>query len=323
MALMRRNVLQACLAVLVGHLVPVRGARAETEAEAAAEGEASEKKSFHAGCLVDTTLCLGCRKCEEACARRNSLPGSGLPFSDTDVFNRSRRPDQDAFTVVNRYPGRPSPDQPHREYTTVKVQCMHCLVPSCVSACVVGALQKSPDGAVVYDPSICMGCRYCLVACPFGIPAYEFFDALTPCVRKCEFCFDEASGGANPACAAACPTEALVFGDRGELLTLARERIRAKPDRYDPHIYGENEVGGTSWLYLTGRPATELGLLPLPDEAPPKLTESIQHGIFRYGAIPIAFYATLGGIMWLNHRRGEAGKGEGEEGCKKNEGGVR
>jgi ferredoxin len=181
---------------------------------------------------------------------------------------------------------------------------MHCLVPSCVSACIVGALTKAPDGAVVYNPTICIGCRYCQVACPFEIPAYEFDAPLTPRVRKCEFCADRVAGtGANPACAASCPTEALVFGRRADLVAMARDRLKRRPDRYLSRIYGETEVGGTSWLYLTGRPVGDIGLLPLPDVPPPQRTEAIQHGIFKYGIIPAAFYGLLGGIMWYSRRR--------------------
>jgi hypothetical protein len=133
-------------------------------------------------------------------------------------------------------------------------------------------------------------------------------------VRKCEFCSDRSAGtGANPACAASCPTEALVFGRRADLVAMARDRLKKRPDRYLPHIYGETEVGGTSWLYLTGRPVREIGLLDLPEAPPPQLTEGIQHGIFRYGAIPVAVYGLLAGIMWRNHRRhpeGEHAPGE-------------
>ncbi len=167
--------------------------------------------------------------------------------------------------MVNQFPGSPSPDQAGLPQTYVKAQCMHCLYPSCVSACIVGALTKPRDGAVVYNPTICLGCRYCQVACPFEIPAYEFNEPLKPRVRKCEFCADRAKGtGANPACAAACPTEALVFGQRAELVAIARKRLKRRPDRYVDHIYGEHEVGGTAWLYLTGRPVTEIGMLNLP-----------------------------------------------------------
>jgi Fe-S-cluster-containing dehydrogenase component len=258
----------------------------------------------YVGVLVDTTLCIGCRKCEEACNRNNHLPRTPESFADREVLRRFRRPSAGAYTVVNQFPGGPSPDQAALPATFAKVQCMHCLIPSCVSACIVGALTKAPDGAVVYNPTICMGCRYCMVACPFEVPAYEYHTALTPRVRKCQFCADQAKGtGANPACAAACPTETLVFGKRADLLAIAHKRLEERPDRYVQHVYGEEEVGGTGWLYLTGRPVNEIGLLNLPGRAPALRTEAIQHGIFKYGILPVAFYGTLAGIMWYNHRR--------------------
>jgi formate dehydrogenase iron-sulfur subunit len=267
-----------------------------------------EEHESSVGVLVDTTLCIGCRKCEEACNRRNRLPRTATSFADRSVLHSFRRPRDDAFTVVNQFRGSPSPDQADVPNTYAKVQCMHCLIPSCVSACIVGALTKADDGAVVYDPTICIGCRYCMVACPFEIPAYQYDTPLAPKVRKCEFCFGTTDrGGADPACAAACPTEALVFGRRADLLAIAHERLEKRPDRYQPHVYGEREVGGTGWLYLTGRPVNEVGLLSLPDVAPAQRTEAIQHGIFKYGLLPVGFYGLLGGIMWFNHRRAANG----------------
>jgi formate dehydrogenase iron-sulfur subunit len=264
-----------------------------------------------AGCLVDTTICIGCRTCEEACNRRNALPRPTTPFSDRTVLREPRRPSAGAFTVVNQYPGSPSRDQKTRDETYAKAQCMHCLDPACVSACIVGALRKGPDGAVVYNADICIGCRYCLVACPFEVPAYEYGGVLAPRVRKCTFCADPANDNlAGPACAAACPTEAIVFGRRNELIALANARIKQKPVRYLDHVYGEHEVGGTSWLYLTGRPVVEAGLLPLPERSPSRLTETIQHGIYRFGAIPLALYGLLSIFMWTNHRREQAAKTE-------------
>ena len=282
------------------------GASAQPLAMGAAQSQEEKKAPSpqHAGVLVDTTLCIGCRKCEEACNRRNNLPRTAESFSDREALRTFRRPSENAFTVVNQFPGSPSPDQAGVPQTYAKVQCMHCLDPSCVSACIVGALIKSADGAVVYNPTICIGCRYCQVACPFEIPAYEFQEALTPRVRKCEFCADRVRGtGANPACASSCPTEALVFGRRAELLAMAKDRLKRRPDRYINHVYGENEVGGTSWLYLAGRPVKEIGLLDLPGTAPPRLTEEIQHGIFRYGMIPIAFYGLLSYLWYRNLQR--------------------
>lgn len=290
------------LSVLPGSL----SAQAESSSKEEPKKKTGKVESLHVGCLVDTTLCIGCRKCEEACNRRNQLPRPDTPFVDRTVFRERRRPTKDAFTVVNQYPGSPSPDQKSAKNTHCKIQCMHCLTPACVSACVVGAMVKLNDGSVVYNKNICLGCRYCMVACPFEVPAYEYAEPLKPRVRKCVFCADyEKNTGADPACAAACPTEALVFGKRKDLLTLARHRIEKRPDRYLDYIYGEKESGGTSWLYLVGRPPTEIGLLKIPGQSPATLTEAIQHGIFKYGIIPIAVYGFLGALMWRNRRKNQ------------------
>ncbi len=273
------------------------------------------------GCLADTTLCIGCRKCEEACNARNGLPRPEAPFADRTVFRAERRPSPRAFTVVNEYPGAPSRDQFERKQTYVKVQCLHCLTPACVSACIVGAMKRAPDGAIVYRPEICLGCRYCMVACPFQIPAYEYSEAVKPRVRKCEFCSNTGGAtGANPACAAACPTEALVFGKRESLLALARDRIKKRPDRYLDRIYGESEIGGTSWLYLIGRKGPEVGLIDVPKSSPARRTEAILHGIFRYGIIPVAFYGALGAVMWRNQRKDKEKERDKDNGAAGSEG---
>lgn len=295
----RRNFLKRT-AMAAGVVAAAGGAAPRT---ARASGADAADAVDAAACLVDTTLCIGCRKCEEACNEANRLPRPDQPFDDRWVFRDRRRPGADSLTVVNAYGGHPSNDQPDRSRTFVKVQCMHCLDPACVSACIVGALTKSPQGPVHYDADKCIGCRYCMVACPFEIPAYEYDEAVLPKVRKCSFCMDDLDARPEPACAAACPVEAIVFGKRGEILELARERIHERPDRYVDHVYGEHEVGGTSWLYLTGRPPEEIDLLPLPEKSPPRLTESIQHGIFRYGALPILAFSGLGALMWWTNRR--------------------
>lgn len=273
--------------------------------------EAKEKIDFardQYACLIDTTLCIGCRKCEEACNKANKLLKPQISFEDKIVFKKHRRPDENSFTVVNEFLGSPSISQRDKSSTTVKIQCMHCLDPSCVSACIVGALKKREDGPVVYNPKICIGCRYCMIACPFEVIAYEYSNPLTPRVRKCQFCTNtNPEGKADPACAAACPTEAIVFGKRGELLEIARNKIKQKPAQYINHIYGEYEIGGTSWIYLSGRDFEEIGFKNLPNEAPPRLTESIQHSIFKYGAIPIAFYLFLGAIMLYKNRKEKKG----------------
>lgn len=259
------------------------------------------------GCLVDTTRCIGCRKCEEACNAINGLPEPETPFDQKSVFNEQRRPDASAYTVVNRFDGSPSPDQPYCEHTYVKLQCMHCLDPACVSACIVGALKRQENGAITYDAGKCIGCRYCMVACPFQIPAYEYHKAATPRVSKCTYCFDKlTSHGEQPACASACPREAILFGKRRELLKVAHEGIRHRPDRYVDHVYGEHEAGGTAWLYLAGRDLAELDLLDLPGRSVVTLSETIQHGVFKQFIPPVLLYTALAGTACITHRRDAA-----------------
>jgi len=253
------------------------------------------------GCLVDTTLCVGCRKCEQACNQRHKLPKPEESFEEMTVLESPRRMDETSYTVVNKYyPKHIGSLTWRRRPTYVKSQCMHCNDPSCASACIVGALTKEPSGPVIYDAGKCIGCRYCMVACPFQVPAYEYRNPLDPEVRKCTFCFEYIrKEGGLPACAQICPREVMTFGKRSELLELARWKIKNSPGKYVDHVYGEQEVGGTSWLYLASEPFNTLGFPTLGPKAPPRLTEAIQHGLFQYFAAPILLYAALGGIMWF------------------------
>jgi Fe-S-cluster-containing dehydrogenase component len=205
------------------------------------------------GVLFDSTKCIGCRKCEAACNKVNELPAQPVPFDDLTVMDQRRRTHHDTFTVVNKYAVGDKP-------VYRKQQCNHCLEPACASACFVGAFVKDKTGAVSYDASKCVGCRYCMIACPFEVPTYEYHDPITPRVRKCTLCQPRIEEGKLPGCVQDCPKGALVFGRRKDLLTIARERIRKHPDIYVDHIYGENEMGGTSWLYISGVPFSQIGM---------------------------------------------------------------
>jgi len=107
---------------------------------------------------------------------------------------------------------------------------------------------------------VCVGCRYCMVACPFEIPTYEYHEVLTPRIRKCTMCYPRISKGLLPGCVDTCPTEALIFGKRSELLKIARARLVKHSGKYIDQIYGEHEMGGTSWLYLSRVPFNKIDL---------------------------------------------------------------
>ena len=169
------------------------------------------------GVLVDTTVCVGCRNCEWACKDAHNLPAGNLDsYEDREILKTKRRPDHTALTVVNEY----SPGKYSNLPIDVKVQCMHCDHPACVSACIVGAFSKEENGSVIWDTDMCIGCRYCMAACPFQVPAFEYDKALNPLIMKCDFCFERTKEGKLPACVEICPVEALTYGRRTELVKL-------------------------------------------------------------------------------------------------------
>lgn len=213
------------------------------------------------GVLVDMTKCIGCRTCEAACNKEQGLPEPDKPFDDYSVFDEHRhgglprRTTEKSYTVVNKYevPGRDHP-------LFRKFQCNHCNEPACLTSCFVNAYTKTPQGAVIYDPKVCVGCRTCMIACPFYVPTYTFSSAINPVVKKCIMCYDtRLKFGRPPACVEACPQGVMTFGKRKNLITLGHKTIENNPEKYVHHIYGEKEVGGTSWMYLSDVPFEEIG----------------------------------------------------------------
>jgi len=282
-------------------------------------------------CLVDTTKCIGCRACQVACQQWNDLPASVTKFLGTGGgYENPPVLSSRTYTKIEFKEILDSQDNLERS-VFAKRQCMHCVEPACVSACPVAALEKTETGAIVYDGHKCMGCRYCMLACPFNIPTLQW-ERLAPRISKCVFCADrleepamtavkvndESLAGDSlvrfqdsqrlPACAKVCPTGAIKFGERDDLIAEAHDRITTQSRKSDSwsyvnHLYGENEAGGTSWMYLSNVEFEKLGFpMDLGDTAYPDYTntalKSVPIGVIGLGVI-------LGGVYWIKNRREE------------------
>ncbi|NPV11797.1 MAG: 4Fe-4S dicluster domain-containing protein [Ignavibacteria bacterium] len=252
-----------------------------------------KRKAF----LIDITECVGCGACYEACKEQNNLPQtSDDPLRDS-LSDKT-------YTIVEQ-----------RGDFFVRRMCQHCEDPTCVSVCPVGAFTKTEVGAVLYDESKCLGCRYCMQACPFQIPRYEW-GSVKPRVQKCIMCYDRVKNGELPACAEACPTGATLFGDRDEMIEIAKQRLAENPEKYYQHIYGLEEVGGTSVLYISPVPFEELGFNT-------KLLKTALPNFTHEALAKIPTLVTVGGVLltgfyWLTNRKNEIAREKFEEKKKQN-----
>lgn len=246
------------------------------------------------GILIDLTRCIGCRACQAACKQWNDLPAE-----ETRNWGSYENPPRRSAKTWTTITFNEVADGDRFAWVFAKRQCMHCEDPACAAACIVGALRKTPEGPVVYDDHKCIGCRYCTLACPFGVPTFEW-DKPVPYIRKCTFCVDRQAEGEQPACSKACPTGALLFGERAELVHEAHSRIQAHSDKYVDHVYGEKEVGGTSKIYVSPVPFDELGFPTLGPEPIPRYSNAAM------AAVPptvVLVSAAMAGVYWITKRR--------------------
>ncbi len=256
------------------------------------------------GVLVDITRCVGCGSCVVACKMWNKLKHD----KETPALGKNAALAAENWTAVKLVEtsgtGNGGEDKVWR---FVKNQCLHCEEPACASACFSRAIVKTQEGAVVYNVDLCVGCRYCMLACPFSIPKYEW-DKVFPRVRKCQMCPERVQKGDLPACAGVCPADALTFGDRNSLLKQARERIGG--GGYINHIYGEKEAGGTAWLYISDVPFEKLGFRTNVTTTPlPHYSESV---LRLTPAVGLGWGALLTGIYVYNRRRNDIAREETE-----------
>jgi len=258
------------------------------------------------GMLYDSTICTGCKACMPACNEANGLPADtalsgGLWAMPLDLNEKTKN-------IIKLYQ-----DPRGTGHAFVKRQCMHCLDPACVTGCPFQALEKNTWGAVTWEASRCIGCRYCEVACPFDVPRFEW-SRWNPKIVKCEFCFDQRlTKNREPACTAVCPTGAVIFGKRVDLLARAKERIAAAPGRYfEERVYGEHEAGGTQVLYLSGVPFEKLGLPRLGPTSLGHYATRVTSVLYKWLAGPIVLAGVLGMAIKRNWDRHEAERPERE-----------
>ena len=290
------------------------------------------------GILYDATLCIGCKSCMVNCKKYNSMPGGALYREGGDIPYEHRTPDKiyDAPTdlsvktlsIIRTYTSGTgvNKDQVDNGYSFVKNHCLHCVDPACASVCPVGALQKDPvTGVVSYDESKCFGCRYCEVACPFGIPKFQF-GSTSPKIIKCQLCHHRYAEGNYSACCEYCPTGASIFGRVTDLQAEAKKRLTLTPGSeynypvqrvdssytipktvsgYVDHVYGLTEAGGTQYLFMSGVPFDKLGFNPnITDQVYPELTWSyIKKVPILIGALIVA-----GAASHIITRRDSGGK---------------
>ncbi len=251
--------------------------------------------SKHRTFLIDTTKCTGCRGCQVACKQWNQLKAEQTIFFSGEGYQNPPQMSEHTFTRIKF---KDYQKNGQNEFAFYKEMCMHCNEPACASVCPVGAFVKSPEGPVIYNAGRCIGCRFCMVACPFGVPKYEWSKAF-PLVKKCTGCYSRVKEGLQPACATACPT-AISYGGRTEMIQEAERRLKNRPQRYFQAIYGREEAGGTSILYLTHQPLDELGFKKVTKRPLPSYT-------WQALRLVPGIFLTMGGglslLSWFNHRK--------------------
>jgi len=271
--------------------------------------------------LTDITRCTGCDKCKEACYNLYNKGEVSIPSVDAKddlsdmywttvvLYNEGR-----VYIKDKEVPGYPKEIneetvKEHPRAGFVRRHCLHCNEPTCVSVCPVGAFRKDHEtGAVIYDSGRCIGCRYCMYACPYGIPRYEWGKPF-PIVQKCLFCYDRIKRGEQPACTEVCPEGATLFGDRDELIAEAHRRIEKEPGRYLNHVYGENEAGGTSVLYIT-KPGVPLDFIFSPRLGVDPLPLYTYKWVLKVPMIGLGAAFALTGLFWVIQRRNRLAGGE-------------
>jgi Fe-S-cluster-containing dehydrogenase component len=250
------------------------------------------------GMLYDATVCTGCKACMSACNEANDLPADtagtgGLWMAPRDLNSKAK-----SIIKVGKEAGT-------GRWSYIKRQCMHCLEPACISGCPFKALDKDRWGVVTWTGSRCIGCRYCEIACPFEVPKFEW-DRFNPRIVKCELCFHRLSKGLRPGCTEACPTGAVIYGLRADLLAEAKRRIRQSPGKYhEDQVFGETDGGGTQVLYLTHLPPASVGLPKLGTSSVPYYATKVNAVLYKWLSGPVVVFGVFAAAIRRNYRKHE------------------
>ncbi|OFX61803.1 MAG: hypothetical protein A2046_03160 [Bacteroidetes bacterium GWA2_30_7] len=267
-----------------------------------------ENKTEQIALLLDNTKCIGCRGCQTSCKQWNNLSSEKTEFFGGAGYQNPANLSGSTYTLVKFH--EVVEDDKLKDWVFWKTQCQHCINPACASVCLVGAIQKSENGPVVWDDSKCIGCRYCMLSCPYNIPKFEW-DSVMPQIRKCFLCFDRIEQGQIPSCAKTCPTEAIMYGTRNELIEIAEDRLSSQPDKYYQHIYGLNEVGGTLILNISSIPLEEMGYPKNLTTEP--LASRTATSISSISPVVVGLGAALGLFAIITNRKNEIAKQKAKE----------
>jgi Fe-S-cluster-containing dehydrogenase component len=245
------------------------------------------------GMLYDSVRCVGCRACTTRCKEVNKLAPDLMNINGAE-YEAPLDLSSNTMSIIKLY-------KDDNSQAFIKRQCMHCADPACVSVCMGGALHKQENGIVAYKKSVCVGCRYCQIACPFDVPKFSWYEPV-PLIVKCEMCRNRPEG---PACTEACPRGATISGKMADLTKEAHARIDQDPDKYYPKVYGEKEAGGLHVLYLASKavPFLKLGLPQVPDHPIPQTSETIQHSLYKGFAAPAALFVIFTFAQYYNERK--------------------
>lgn len=310
-------------------------AASTTAAEASIARPPRKMPAEAVGMLYDSTLCIGCQACVDACRSANGVVIEDIPVKLAGWNAASQwdtTPDLDGETLnvikVWRSGTAEKKDREKDGFAFMKRHCLHCVDPSCISVCPVSAMTKDPKtGIVAYNPDACIGCRYCSYGCPFGVPQFDISEPYGQ-INKCEMCRHLQAKGQIPACCDVCPTGASLFGPVALLQKEAERRLAAAPGstyefprgdirdnrpthegripEYVRHVYGESEVGGTQVRYLSGVAFEKLGLPKLGSFAPPRLSEGIQHMLYQWMIAPAVAVLAIAAVVRRNRKRQHA-----------------